>query len=155
MSPSDDTFDIRDIAPRKPAGYSDPQYLPDHISGDSPTSLGTEILEYNFGDTLKALQMRFDSSTGWGSEPTAVGGAAGLNSGPNAKNPGAHVGVGILGTDRMGFYYEDDVKIRCDYSASSKSMQISLNRSLGKSSNLSLKHETESQQSTVNFSYQW
>ena len=156
MSPSDDTFDIREIAPQKPEGYHDFQYLPDHISGNSPNSLGTEILEYHFADSLKALQMRFDSNTGWTNESSDPSGGPMGTSGPaNGKTPGSHMGVGILGTDRMGFYYEDAVKFRCDYSASSKSLQISLNRALTKSSNLTLRHETDTQQSTVNFSYRW
>jgi len=47
------------------------------------------------------------------------------------------------------------VNVRCDYAANSNRVELSLNRALTSRAEVSFKHTTDDQQSTLNLNYQW
>ncbi|MBX2993526.1 MAG: hypothetical protein KF681_01845 [Bdellovibrionaceae bacterium] len=161
MSPLSEEFDIRDIAPTKPEGFNQYVYFPSEFHGGSASALGQEILDHNFGERLQALQFEVEmQGAKWGLGPHASGrgpasvGSASRTSGSSAPAP-AVLRFGHRGGDRFGFSWESAVNVRCDYAANSNRVELSLNRALTSRAEVSFKHTTDDQQSTLNLNYQW
>ncbi len=58
----DGEFDIREIAPQKPEGYTDQsfnQYLPQNFSGHSFADFQQSVLSHNFDPLLKNLEIKY------------------------------------------------------------------------------------------------
>lgn len=161
MSPVTDDFDIRDIAPVKPQGFDHYAYFPAEFHGGSASALGQEILDHNFGERLQALQFEIEmQSAKWGLGPqmasrAPASAAAASRTPASIAAPSSVLRFGHRGGDRFGFSWESAVNVRCDYAANSRRLELSLNRALTSRAEVSFKHTTDDQQSTLNLNYQW
>ena len=161
MSPSDE-FDIRTIAPTKPEGFDQYSYFPSQFHGGSASQLGQEILDHNFGERLQALQFELEVQGGrWGIGPQAQSSRGPASIKPATDHSGGAPSsqstfrFGHRGGDRFGFLLESAFNLRCDYSAGSKRLEVSLNRNLTPRTEVSFKHTSDDQQSSLNLNYQW
>lgn len=146
--------DIREIAPRAPAGPP-PQrgYFPVNFHGGSMESVGNQMLKHNFGGQIKEWEQELQEWAGWeikegGSNDPGV---------PSGRAPNSYkLRTGHLGKDKIGFAYESDVRVKCEYSALKQDLEISVDKALSKNSSLSLKHiNAGDTSSSVNFTYAW
>jgi len=162
MSPSSEEFDIRDIAPEKPEGYDQFAYFPKQFSGSSASQLGQEILDHNFGEQLQALQFEIEmQGAAWGLGPQAASRSPQSTSNPdvvgtfkNKDEAASLLKMKVVG-DRLTLSYDQGVNFRCDYSALSNKLIVSLNKQMSARSEVSLKHTSNDQRSSVNFNYNW
>lgn len=149
--------DIRTFAPEGVPEQPRSGYFPEHIKSTSLQSLGNELLKHNFNDDLKHLENRFEDWAGWeiGHKPSHAKQGVEPN-GVTTRAPSSYrLRTGHLGKDRVGIMFENDFRFKCEFSAFSQEMQLSLDKSLGHNANLTVKHKTEDQQSSVNFTYAW
>lgn len=151
MSLDKDYKDIRQIAPQAPEDEPHFKYFPAKFKSTNVHSLAPEILEHNFGAELRDIEDKIKDWGGWEHESQA-GGAEGGTADARKKYK---IRSGLLGKDRLGFSYESDFRVKCEYSAFSQDLALSLTKDFGPNTKLSLSHKTDKQQSSVNFSYSW
>lgn len=159
MTPYQEMEDARDYFQQKPEGYKETSYLPSQVYSSSINGLANEILDYNFAGPLKVLEGTASKYLTWGGEDSVYGGeisGVGGSRAPSSVSEGfKKPRVGYLGGDRLGLSYESGLKFNCNYSMRSQSLQMSVEKALGARTNLSLKHSTDLQLSSLNLSYQW
>ncbi len=158
FSLENDYRDIREIAPEDVSAEVGSPYFPDHTRATSLNSLGNEILKHNLTDEIKQFENRFEDWSGF-----ELGNGQAQSRGPasstvaNEESPSSNyrLRTGFLGRDKVGFRLQSGVNVKCEYSALTNQMQVSLDRALGNNGNLSFKHNTLDHNSSVNFSYAW
>lgn len=159
MTPYEEMEDARGFFQQKPEGYSETSYLPMEVHSGTVNGVANEILDYNFSGPLKMLEGHATKYFSWGGEEEPlyddVGSASGARGPASVSMVSRRPRIGYLGGDRLGLSYESGLKFNCNYSMRSQSLQMSVEKALGVSTNLSLKHNTEQQLSSVSFSYQW
>lgn len=155
MSPFD-VDDIRRLAPKEPAPV--PQsfdYLPKVPNARSPQALGEEILRHNLSGPLKQLGDRLEDWTTVGSgdrEPSPSGGEVADRGGTPRSYK---LKAGVMGKAGVGVLYERDFKVKCEYSPLGHGFQVRFDQPLSTSAHLTVQHNSEVQQSSIGFSYQW
>jgi hypothetical protein len=144
--------DIRTIAPVGAPAEPPSPYFPEHIGATSLNGLGQEILKHNFGDEMRRFENNFEDWSGFevGRGPASAGPTAAA-----AEDHGYRLRTGHLGQDKFGFRLQSSVNVKCEYSAFKNELQVSVDKAIGRNANLSLKHNTDDHNSTVNFSYAW
>ena len=158
FSLDDDYRDIRELAPDGAPAEAASPYFPDHTRATSLSSLGNEILKHNLTDEMKKFENRLEDWSGFelGEESGRSRGPASASSAdyePSTTN--YRLRTGLLGRDKVGFRLQSGVNVKCEYSAFTNEMQVSVDRSLGNKGSLSFQHNTVQQNSSVNFSYAW
>ena len=156
-----DYRDIREMAPEGAPTEAPSPYFPDQTRATSLNSLGNEFLKHNLTDEMKHFENRFEDWSGIelgkkspGSRGPASDGSVDLGTDePSTTN--YRFRTGLLGRDKVGFRLQSGVNVKCEYSALTNQMQVSVDRALGHNGNLSFKHNTVEQNSSVNFSYAW
>jgi hypothetical protein len=155
MSPFD-VDDIRRLAPKEPAPV--PQsfdYLPKVPNARSPQALGEEILRHNLSGPLKQLGDRLEDWTtvGSGESSNSSGGEVADRNVAPARS--YKLRAGVMGKAGVGVLYERDFKVKCEYSPLGHGFQVRFDQPLSTSAHLTVQHNSEVQQSSIGFSYQW
>jgi hypothetical protein len=158
FSLDNDYTDIREIAPAGTPAEAPSQYFPAHTRATSIHSLGNEILKHNLSDEVRQLENRIEDWSGLelGGRPTRSRGPASATADYDQSSATKYrFRTGLLGRDKVGFRLQSELNVKCEYSALTNETQISVERALGHNGNLSFKHNTVDQNSSVNFSYAW
>lgn len=160
MSPFDTAvIDIRDIAPRKPAGNWNSDYanfFPSNNSG--MTSLGdvqSELLGHHFNPYLREFESKyltFDSHSFSGGGP-----------GPAASSSvekSSRWTVGLVNSNKLRVLYLNEkifkgMQFSMETGADHGGLNLNITQDLGSNWGLGLNHQTDLRQSRVTLDYNW
>jgi hypothetical protein len=159
MSPTGDYVDIRELAPRKPAGdWDNPMatYFPKDIHGDSLSSVQQKVLSYNFDPILKDLEVTYLHGN---RRRFAFGESEGQNSVDSEDGFGKWK-VGLVNPTKLRFSYENQVagqnlELVCEAQSGRDGMSLRMSRPISSQMHVGLTHETARRESQVQFDYSW
>lgn len=161
MSPTEDGFfDIRDKAPRKPAGEWDSPYaayFPKNMTGQDLGEIRNSLLSHNFDPLLKDLELTYFSTSQGStqlSEPDGVLGSA------NNQEKNHKWQVGLINPSLLRLSYENlasgqRFKLTCEAQTTGQGVALKMFRPLTSQLNLGISHETAQRQSQIQMDYTW
>ena len=160
MSPTDEnstSFDIRDMAPRKPAGNwenPDAAYFPEGFSGNSLSQVGQGLLDHNFKDQAKMLEISL-----LGSHQRSFGG---LQEAPEPSSDESSVfkgkwDLGLITANKLRFSYESpqNLKFICEAQSGQAGLIFKMSQPLSSRLNFDFVHQTAQSQSQLQLDYRW
>lgn len=159
MSPvgeNSNTFDIRDMAPRKPAGTwenPDAAYFPQGFSGGSLSAVGQGLLDHNFKDQAKLLEVSL-----LGSDKRSFGGVQdATETGSEAAEIKGRWDLGLISANKLRFTYESpqNLKFTCEAESGQSGLKLKMSQPLSSRWNFDFVHETAQRQSQVQLDYRW
>ncbi len=162
MSPYDET-DIRELAPKDIDESRHPKntLLPDRLKGRSPESIGKEILLHNLAEPIGEVERLGEQIENWasweltGSDNRGVPLEGSSASTYPTSGKSMKVKAGLVGSKGLGFIFETNFKLKCEFTSRNQEIQLSVNNLLNTKANVSMQHNTDKRESSVNFSYQW
>lgn len=154
--------DIREWAPRIDHGDTLASYFPTQApAARSPAAVADSILTHNFADQLRGLESQFGNrfinlrngelfaiESDSENRTSSTQATTGPRSGSNLK-------IAVPDHHSLRLSYTQGITLRCDYDPSLVGMNLQLNKSWSPRSELTLAHQTERQQSSLNFNYHW
>jgi hypothetical protein len=164
MSPFDqgDSVDIRDYAPRKPAGYLDnpmAAYVPGDFAGSNLSQVGESLLSHNFDSVIKRTEFLgvslFDGEDSFTTAPDAHGGY-GLQASQSNK-----LRLDVLGPSQLRLSYHlaassgSGWNMSCQADPGSRGLSLQMNHPLSSKVNLGVSHETEARLSQLKMGIAW
>lgn len=162
MSPFDNSVvDIRDIAPRKPAGNWNSDYgayFPE--SNSDIQSLGdaqNEFLQHNFSSYLRDFELRYLTL-----DSRRFRFAEGKESSGSLHEVGqtSHWSLGLINSNKLRLLYLNDkvfngLKFSMEAGPSIQGVSLRVDQDLGRNWGLGVSHQTELRQSRVQLDYRW
>ncbi len=157
----EDLVDIRDLAPRKPAGDWDSpmaQYVPGDFHGSSLGDVQQEFLSHNFDPMLKDLELTYFPRGGSGSLNGSVGEADGES---RTMDPSAASWkLGVINPTKLRLLYSNPelgkgLQLSCEAETGHSGLMFRMSHPLSSKLNLGITHETGLRQSQIQVDYRW
>lgn len=160
MSPFDTTvIDIRDIAPRKPAGNWNSDYANFFPNNNSRmTSLGdvqSELLGHHFNPYLRELESKYLT---YDSHSFSGGGSSSVASSDTQKT--SRWTVGLVNSNKLRVLYLNEkifkgMQFSMEAGAAHGGLNLNITQDLGNNWGFGLNHQTDLRQSRVTLDYTW
>jgi hypothetical protein len=166
MSPTKedgDSVDIRELAPRKPAGdWESPyaQYIPGDFNGDSLNDVQQKLLSHNFDPMLKDLELTYfpngDSHRAGGADlENPVDGTSKL-----LQESASSWRLGVINPTKLRLLYSNPelakgFQVSCEAQTGQAGLMFRMSHPLSSQLNLGITHETDKRQSQIQVDYRW
>jgi hypothetical protein len=159
MSPlGEDFFDIRERAPRRPAGAWDSplaSYFPKDMNSTSLGGVEQDLLSHNFDPLLKDLEMTYLRKP----EKQELSPSQAF---PNSENASAlgQWRVGLLSPTKLRFSYDhltpgSQFAVTCEAQAGGDGVALKMSKPFTEKLSVGLSHETGLRQSQIQMNYTW
>jgi hypothetical protein len=150
-----EALDIRDIAPRRPAGYIEPGMHLKPVTGTSPQAVGQQVLDNQLSPIGKDIEtymnrMLHSFVSDFDSNEDASGE---LRREANAAEPESRLQFRFLSANAVQLAVGDSTRFNC--SGADGGLQMSMEKSLSHSSDISFKLDPSRAETSLKFSMSW